>query len=111
MPWTSGWAPVAMLVRQTGVTDGNVVDPARVDAGLGEEGKRRQPPLLDAALEHAGVRPSMTARTSLRSDTDVERAALRLEQHLGHVAEILAVDLERGRARRRSTRAASMSCA
>ena len=26
-PWTSGWAPVAIEVRQTGVTDGKVVVP------------------------------------------------------------------------------------
>ena len=49
--WTSGWAPVAIDDRQTGVSEGNVEIRARVGAVRGEELQRGHPVVLGRALE------------------------------------------------------------
>src|SRR6266536_6047283 len=65
MWWTSGCAPVAIDVRQTGVSDGNVVTARRyspASASRASVGAERSPTALSNI---DGVRPSMMIRTVL----------------------------------------------
>src|SRR3954469_13642560 len=66
MWWTSGCEPVAIDVRQTGVSEGNVVTARRYEpasASAESVGAERSP---TASSKVDGVRPSMTMRTALR---------------------------------------------
>src|SRR5215211_6575098 len=65
MWWTSGCAPVAIDVRQTGVSEGNVVTARRYEpapASAESVGAERSP---TAFSKVDGVRPSMTIRIAL----------------------------------------------
>ena len=64
MPWTSGCAPVAIDERQTGVSDGNVVTARRYSPLAIRKRSAGTSSLSTACSSMAGVRPSMTIRTS-----------------------------------------------
>ena len=53
--WTSGWAPVAIEERQTGVSDGNTEVPRRYVPFSVQEAQRRE--LVERALEEPGREP------------------------------------------------------
>ena len=64
IPWTSGCAPVAIDERQTGVSDGNVVTARRYSPCSIRNASAGTSRLSTASSSIAGVRPSMTIRTS-----------------------------------------------
>src|SRR5215211_3264876 len=61
--WTSGWAPVAIEERQTGVSEGNV-DVALPYTPRSASAARAGEPPVTARSNIDGVSPSMTTRTS-----------------------------------------------
>ena len=64
MWWTSGKAPVAIDVRQTGVTDGNTLVPRPVQPASARAPRAGSLPSSRPRSRASGVSPSMTTRTS-----------------------------------------------
>src|SRR6266540_3312685 len=71
MPCTSGCAPVTSEDRHTGVSEGNVVSALRYSPCSARKRSAGMSCRSTAASKTAGVRPSMTIRTSLRESTSV----------------------------------------
>ncbi len=61
---TSGWPPVAIEDRQTGVSDGNVVTARRYSPSFIRKRRPGTSSVSTARSSMVGVRPSMTIRTS-----------------------------------------------
>lgn len=64
MWWTSGYAPVAIEVRQTGVSEGKTLVPRMSVPDSTRKRRAGSRPFARPRSSAAGVSPSMTARTS-----------------------------------------------
>ena len=64
MWWTSGKAPVAIDVRQTGVSDGKTLVPRPLQPASESAARAGRRPAESPASSASGVSPSMTTRTS-----------------------------------------------
>src|SRR5512142_1046730 len=73
IPCTSGWAPVAIAERQTGVSEGKVETARRYSPSRASAASAGARPDSTAASKAWGVRPSITIRITLRVTGSVAR--------------------------------------